>query len=190
MITVLFVPGFREDIETRNYNATIQAIKKRGYSVRFVPIKWERTILDDWVKELEKVYAEYDPSKTILAGFSYGSLISLVAATKRPPSELWLFSLSPYFSDDISQMAKSWLKQIGKRRAERFKQFYFATQTLPPTVKITLWIGEKEAQKHPLVKRRAKIAGTTWKNARVVWVQDAGHDVTDKNYISAIADNI
>lgn len=190
MRTVLFVPGFQEDSDTRNYKATVQAIKKRGYNVRFVPITWKRTVLDDWVKELEEVYAEYDPNSTILAGFSYGSLISLVAATKRAPCELWLFSLSPYFSDDIPKMAKPWLKHIGKRRAERFKRLHFDAQTVAPSVKITLWVGEKEAQKYPLVARRTKIAGEAWENTRVILVQGADHDVADKNYIAAIADNI
>lgn len=117
MKTVLFVPGYQEDLTSRDYNATIKAIEKRGYKVEFVPIQWTRTTITNWVKELDKAYSNHDQSQTILAGFSYGAMTAFVSATKRNPSELWLFSLSPYFAEDLisKNMKQAWLNNIGQR---------------------------------------------------------------------------
>lgn len=127
MKTVLFVPGFREDISSRDYKSTIAAIESKGYKVEFVPINWLRTTIHDWTKELNEVYSNYDVAETILAGFSYGSMTAFMATTRRNPYELWLFSFSPYFSDDITEMKKSWLSNIGLHRANSFRKLDFNT---------------------------------------------------------------
>lgn len=36
MKTVLFVPGLKEDMESRDYALTIDAIESKGYKVKFV----------------------------------------------------------------------------------------------------------------------------------------------------------
>ncbi len=95
MKTVLFVPDFREDLKTRDYNSLLNMFGRKGYTVKFVPIKWQRTTLTEWVAELEHEYAQLDPANTILAGFSYGAMTALVTASHKLPAELWLFSLSP-----------------------------------------------------------------------------------------------
>ena len=111
MKTVLFVPGYPENLESRDYVSTISSIETAGYVVKFVPIEWARTTIDDWVAELEAEYSKHDPRDTVLAGFSFGAMTAFVAASKRNPSELWLFSLSGYFDEDIKnkEMKKSWL---------------------------------------------------------------------------------
>jgi hypothetical protein len=63
---VLFVPGFREDIKSRDYKSTLAAIEGKGYKVEFVPIKRARTTIEDWTKELNKHYSKYDSAVTIL----------------------------------------------------------------------------------------------------------------------------
>src|ERR1700745_701040 len=101
MKTVLFVPGYQEDIKSRDYTSTVRTIEKQGYKVKFVPINWVRTTIDNWVDELEAVYSKHDPADTILAGFSFGAITAFVAAVKQNPFELWLFSLSGYFDEDV-----------------------------------------------------------------------------------------
>ena len=56
MKTVLFVPGFRENLKTRDYKSTIKAIEEKGYGVKFVPINWQKTVISDWVKVEAKKY--------------------------------------------------------------------------------------------------------------------------------------
>jgi predicted alpha/beta hydrolase family esterase len=128
MKTVLFVPGYQEDLTTRDYGSVVKAIEGRGYAVKFVPIQWKRTTIVDWEAELNEAYGRYDPKDTILAGFSFGSMTALVAASHRNPAELWLSSLSPYFSDNLESknMKQVWLNEFGKHRVTAFAELDFA----------------------------------------------------------------
>ncbi len=190
MKTVLFVPGFREDISSRDYRSTLAAIESKGYQVKFVPINWARTTIEDWVKELNKEYAKHEPAETILAGFSYGSMTAFMSATNKNPSELWLFSFSPYFSDDLPEMKKSWLSNIGHRRADSFRKLNFNSFAKSIKCKTLIIVGEIEAAKYPLIDNRSRIAHQKISNSNLVIVKAADHDVSDKNYIAAITEAI
>ena len=190
MRTVLFVPGFQEDINTRNYQATIKAITDKDYVVKFVQINWKRTCITDWAKQLESVYDNYDAKQTILAGFSFGSLTAFMAAAKRNPVELWLFSISSYFSDDIPKVEKSWLKGIGIRRTEAFSRMNFEQLASSIKCKTLILYGEEEAKEYPLLGNRAKIAHKVIKTSTLIKVPNANHDVTDSNYIASIEEAI
>lgn len=188
MKTVLFIPGFKEDLITRDYKATIKGIESKGYKVKFIPIQWDRTTIIDWIKQAEAIYEEYDPKETILAGFSYGSMIAFMLATKTNPAELWLFSLSPYFSDDIPKLKQSWKNGIGRQRVDTFSQLDF--NKLAKTIHCPTLIvaGEVENHKYPLLKARSETAHKIIKNNQYFIAPDADHDVTDRSYIQVITD--
>lgn len=186
MKTVLFVPGFKEGMNTRDYQSTLRAIADKNYGVKFVSINWQRTFLRDWTRELDVVYEKHDPKNTILAGFSFGSLTAFMSATKRNPSELWLFSFSPYFSDDIPKMKKAWLASIGHRRVDDFKKLHFSDLAPLIRCKTKIFIGEIEAKKYPLLKQRAITAQKLLADSKLFTVPGSDHDVTNKNYIQAI----
>jgi predicted alpha/beta hydrolase family esterase len=113
--TVLLLPGNTETLETRDYPGLIKAIEKAGYKVKFIPIKWKYADINDWVAQLHKEYVKHDPKNTILAGFSFGAMTVFVEAARRLPAELWLFSLSPYFAEDLDILDPKWLQGIGKK---------------------------------------------------------------------------
>jgi pimeloyl-ACP methyl ester carboxylesterase len=186
MKTVLFVPGFRQSLETDDYIATIKAIQSKGYNVVFVPINWYRTTIDDWVNELSDTYAKYAPSETILAGFSYGAMTVLVEAAQRQPSELWLFSLSPYFSEDIPLLKLAWLRTIGKQRTERFWRQSFNSLARKITCKNLLFIGQNEAKKYPYLDKRVNIAHEMLAHNELIRIPNCDHDVTSREYIEGI----
>jgi len=190
--TVLFVPGYQEDLSSRDYAATILAIKKRGYKVKFVPIRWPYTTIEQWVDELDKTYNEYESSNTILAGFSYGAMTAFMSATKRNPSELWLFSLSPYFSDDLKSinMKQTWLKGIGQRRVTTFSKLDFKQLAKSVHCKVLLFAGQLEIDTWPVIGERTADAHQRLKNSRLIKIKDAGHDVANKQYIAAIEKTI
>lgn len=184
--TVLFIPGYFETLTSRNYASTIKAIEGRGYKVIFVPIDWKYKTITDWVTEFESTYTKYNPATTILAGFSYGSMIALISASKRPPAALWLFSLSPYFAEDLPNLNPTWLRGIGKRRVMDFQRLAFtpiATTITSPTL---IFYGEKEASVWPPMKHRAEEARRLIKNSQLIQVPGAHHDVTDSRYIAEI----
>lgn len=53
MTKVLFVPGYREDRTSRDYDAVVRAIEARGHDVMFIDIDWKRSTIDDWAKILK-----------------------------------------------------------------------------------------------------------------------------------------
>ncbi len=189
MKTVLFVPGFPESLHSRDYKATISAIQKKGYQVEFIPINWTRTTIEDWVKELDLIYKSYDPKDIILAGFSYGAMTAFMSATKKNPFELWLFSLSPYFAEDLTSknMKQAWLKAIGHRRVTAFSKLNFTKLSKTIECKTLLFAGQLEIDKWPVIGERVNSADKLLANVKLEIVQNAGHDVTNKYYITAIS---
>lgn len=188
MKTVLFIPGFQEDITSRDYRKTIRTIERAGYRVKFVPINWFRTTIEQWVEELNAVYDQHDPADVILAGFSYGAMTAFMAATKRSPAAVWCFSLSPFFSEDLSQVGyfASWLKAIGHRRRESFMKLEFSHLIKTISSNMLFFYGELELKhwtdityRHSVVKKVAR--------ADEIFIPHAKHDVTSDHYIDAIA---
>ena len=187
MKTVLFVPGFQEDITSRAYSKTIEAIEQSGYNVEFVDIQWLRTVIDDWVTEFNTTYGSYDPKNTILAGFSYGAMTVFMAAVNRAPSELWLFSLSPYFIEDIESESfnQAWLRHIGHRRVDSFKKLSFISLAKRISTKTHYFYGDLELRKWPDIGYRNELVKKL-SNADTVIAIGAEHDVATETYIEAI----
>lgn len=188
MKTVLFIPGFQENIKSRDYPKTIRAIENAGYKVVSVDINWRRTTIRHWTDEFNAVYQKYDPENTILAGFSYGAMTAFVVAAKRSPAELWLFSLSPYFAEDISHKTfnKSWLKYIGHRREDDFKTLSYRYLIELISSKIKFFYGEVELKTFSDISYRHKIAHNS-SNMETILIPDAKHDVASDVYVDAIA---
>lgn len=188
--TVLFVPGYQEDETSRDYATVMKQFRAAGYHVRFVPINWRRTTVVDWAEELEAVYAEYEAEEVILAGFSYGAMTVFTVAARCNPSELWLFSLSPYFREDIRglRVRLSWLKAIGVRRTAAFETLHFRELATKVHCKTHLFIGAAEAEKWPVTAKRSEEAKESIKNSTFTVVPDTGHDVAAAPYVRAIRD--
>ena len=150
----------------------------------------EGTTIDDWVVELEAVYARHVANQTILAGFTYGAMTAFVAASHTLPHQLWLFSLSPYFSEDIPLLKLAYLRYIGKQRTERFWRVSFDKLASMVTCKTLIFTGDKEVKKYPLIGIRANAARDLLKNSKLIRIPLAGHDVSDPDYIAVIEANI
>lgn len=191
MKTVLFVPGYGEDMTSRDYAGTIKAIKDKGYDVVLVPINWVRTTIYDWTAELDAIYESYDAKETILAGFSFGAVTAFLSAIRRNPAELWLFSLSPYFYEDIHSptMKQIWLKEIGHRRVTAFETLYF--ERLLPSIhsKVIFFYGDLELPTWPDITYRTPVMKQS-RNSTLKMAKGAGHDVSHPNYIHAIEEVI
>jgi len=192
MQTVLLIPGFQENIDSRDYRKTMAAIRSVGYDVKFVPITWTRTTIKQWLEELHAVYQKYDPTRTILAGFSFGAITAFVEATKRPPTALWLFSLSPYLAEDQASngFKPSWRRSIGHRRADSFKALHFTSliQHLSSS-DVIFFYGDKELKTWPDIQYRhdtlAMLPGV-----REIFIPEAKHDITSDAYVQAIKESI
>ena len=191
MKTVLFVPGFRESIKSRNYLAVLRKIEGKDYKTKFVEIDWRSTkTVADWVAQLEKEYSKYDSSEVVLAGFSFGAVTAFIAAANRNPSALWLFSLSGAFSEDWPIVEKNDIKIVGKKRIEGFAPFRFRDLVKKIACPTLLFIGEKEIRLYPSLNNRVNEAHKHIKDSRLIIVPATGHDIADPKYIATVADNI
>lgn len=184
-----FVPGYQEDIESRDYASTIKAIRANGYKVKFISINWTRTTIENWVVELEAEYAKHDPEETILAGFSFGAMTAFVAASNQNPSELWLFSLSDYFEEDITgkDMEKGWLSNLGHRRVSAFSNLNYTHHASKITCKVLLFAGQVEMDTWATMKRRTNETPKYLVKSKLTIIQNVGHDVASPLYIAAIS---
>lgn len=192
MRTVLFLPGFPENLVSRDYAKTMKSIESRGYKVKYVPIDWSRTTISDWVEQLEAVYAQHEPKQTILAGFSFGAMTAFATAASHSPSELWLFSLSPYFAEDLNSknMKQAWLDSIGVRRVRDFSKYNFAKLSKSIDCPVKLFAGQQEIDRWPIIGERVHDAHTTLRNSTLHIVEGAGHNVANPAYIDSIVKNI
>lgn len=188
MKTVLFVPGYQEDMESRDYTSTLTMVRNQGYEVVFVPINWERTTIDDWVSELMATYGKLDAENTILAGFSFGAMTAFMAATIKNPSELWLFSLAPYFHDDIQSkhMYGSWLRTLGHRRVSAFEKLDYKALASKVRCKTLLFAGDIEMKKWAVMKSMTNEAPKHLAHNKLTIIEGVGHDVANPKYIAAI----
>jgi pimeloyl-ACP methyl ester carboxylesterase len=190
MKTVLLVPGNKDTLKNRPYPRLIAAIEKAGYRVKFISIKWKHSTINEWLGQLENEYLKLDPQNTVLAGFSFGSMTAFVEASRRPPSELWLFSLSPYFAEDLRILNPRWIKGIGKRRVEAFNGLQFNQLVKNIRSKTLIFAGEEEMQRYPELNYRFEDAHSKIKNSKFIAAEGVGHEVTHPNYIKAIVKNI
>jgi pimeloyl-ACP methyl ester carboxylesterase len=180
------IPGWGEDLKDRNYQAVLDVYTAAGYEPKFVGIDWNYKLIDDWVEEVKEKISKKELESSLLSGFSFGAMISLIlAAEYASPQKLLLFSLSPYFAEDIPKLKKSWIKGIGKRKAERFRSLPFAPLAKEVTGPTYIFTGTKEGQE---IERRAKNANQKIKDSRLIMVDGAGHDVSSPKYVKEIND--
>jgi pimeloyl-ACP methyl ester carboxylesterase len=193
MRTAIIIPGFQHRVVSgrgsRTYQPLLADLRKAGYEPLPITVTWQRHTFDDWLPEVLAQLKGIDASNTLLIGFSYGAMLSMVAATHHAFGRVFLCSLSPYFAEDVPRLKKSWLDMAGHRRISVFEtvsfedvvQNYKARQT-------TVFAGEVEMErrKAPLLAERGLAAGAQLPNAHFVPVPGAGHDISYPTYAAAI----
>ncbi len=181
------IPGAFDNLKSRDYQAVLDVYKKLGYDPEFIHIDWKYKTINDWVEQVEAKISKKDLRNSLLSGFSWGSMIALaVAAEYTNPKKLLLFSVSPYFAEDLPHVKKPWFKWAGKHRIATFKNFYMnelAAKIDCPTI---IFIGSKEVSKYSDVKRRSREAHKRIKNSRKVVIKGVGHNLADPKYVEAI----
>jgi hypothetical protein len=179
------IPGNGEGLKSRNYQAVLDLYKELGYEPHFVPIEWRYKTIDSWVAQVQAHIPQKDLENSILSGFSFGSMIAFCVAARVNPKKLLLFSLSPYFKEDMPLPLK-WENWQGKRRMERFRQLSF--NDLAPNIKCPtiLFLGSVEKEKYQKSWERTQVAHRRIKGSRVVLSKDVAHNVEDPKYTAAI----
>lgn len=184
--TVLFAPGFPESRSDRDYDSLLSELQKVGYETEFVDIDWQDTTQEDWASQIMKVYEKYDPEEVILAGFSFGAIAALMTALRRPPYQLWLFSLSPLFAEYYDYWTPENWKVIGERQRELCRETSLKEVLSSVKSPIAAFMGSDEPQKFPDIKLVFdQVVSANSRNSGYV-AAGAGHAVDHPNYINEV----
>lgn len=187
MKTVLFVPGFQENYESRDYAAVLGVFERGGLRARFVAINWHRTTQCDWVRQLDETYAQYRSEDVILAGFSFGAVTAVLAAAQRVPAGLILCSLSPLFAEDIAHWTAADHRLVGVRREKEARRAVFREIALRINCPVWSYIGHQELDRWPDMRQRFEETKRAFPRGVHSVVPDVGHAVDDERYVVAIA---
>lgn len=185
MKKIFIIPGFRHSSNQKEYLDVADIFKKKGFEPMIVNIKWKYTVFNQWVEQFWKSFKQEKDDEIVLLGFSYGAMIALVAATKIKPTNLVLCSLSPYFSEDIPKLKRSWLQSIGKKRVNDFSDLNFEEISKQVKCKTYLLIGEKESKKYPGLELRVLEAHKEIKS-KLIRMTNVDHNIGQKEYLETI----
>lgn len=179
------IPGSGEDLHSRDYPAVLEIYAKHGYEPQFIKINWKYAAYDSWLNDALHQVDRQDLSKSLLGGFSWGSMIALGLAARDNPARLQLYSLSPYFSEDMPLPPK-YKRWVGKKRLASFSRLsfdYLASRVKCPT---DIFLGSVEQAKYRDVAMRSAAAEKRVKNSHFILVEGASHNVGDPRYVEAI----
>lgn len=186
--TLFLIPGFTHSVKQKEYKKVTAMFKKHGYTVIGFEPSWKRSTVSDQVATFVSFVdsKKINPDDCAILGFSFGAIVALISAGKIKPKELFLCSLSPYFSEDIKIMPAGWKKFIGKKRVADFEKMNCRKLCKQINSSAHIFVGEKESNKFPILLRRVQAAhkyipASTWS-----MVPNTGHDIGQKEYLAAI----
>jgi len=188
--TFFIIPGFKQRVSSEPFAWLVKFLKQRGFEVVEVPVTWDRHTNTECAKDFQDFYRKRKSKKNYILGFSYGAVIAFISATVLRPEKLYLCSLSPDFREDLSYM-KPWIKKdLGKKRIADVKQRSGRGIAKMLRMPITIFYGEKEARRYPALKIRCEETAQLAKDARVVIIKNAPHDIHYPSYEAAIKKEI
>ena len=137
------IPGFNETTREKAYLQIKKIATRKGYDVFPINISWKYKTGSDWLEEargkiLKDNNKEIDSS---ILGFSFGALIAIELSKEFQFNNMYICSLSPYYSEDLKFIPKSATSWLGKRRINDFKKKTFNPNN---STKATFMVGDSE----------------------------------------------
>ena len=185
----LIVPGGQQ-YDPVLFEPFEEVFRNAGISAQFVPIKWSRTVISQNVHQFNEIYRHYDPSTTVVFGFSAGAMISLIAAADRSPAVLILASLAAWFAEDVPHRSQWYKKAVGHRRVADYKNLHFSQLAPHITSETYILLTDSDSKRWPQFEVRAHEAQRLIKNSELIKVPNIGHDIGNPKYVQAVAEVI
>lgn len=175
------IPGGGESPKRLACRKIAQWFQQAGFKPVPVFIAWKRHTMSEYVAQFLR---QHKPrANSIMLGFSFGAMISFIAASRVKPKLLLLCSLSPYWAEDLQRLRRSWRNSIGKRREADLKSISFHRVAKSVRCKTVLFVGNKEGKE---VLHRVKTAHKALKNSILIVIDDAKHDLGQNEYLVAV----
>lgn len=184
--SLFIIPGFKQQVSDSRYQWMVRYYGERGYVVKEVNVTWNNRVMSDYVQEFLDYYYSNKTGENHIIGFSYGAMIALIAARELKLDSLVLCSLSPYFNEDLQNLKLWWKIEVGLKRVEDFRKYKAIRIARSITVPTVVLYGTVEGNKYPQLKVRCEETAKYIKNARLVVVDGAPHDIDHPTYREAI----
>ena len=181
------IPGYGESYKTKGYSQVASFFKARKIKAVPVKISWKHNTMSDYVDEFMEQCKSRKGHEVYLLGFSFGSMIALMASGKVRPKVIILCSLSPWFKEDLPYLKKSWKRYFGKKKMEDFKRHSFDEFAKQVRCRTILIAGDKES---PELDKRVKDAAKKIKNSKFIIIPNAKHDISQKDYLEVLRELI
>jgi hypothetical protein len=185
--SVFLINGFHHQATEQSFDWLDDFFSAKGYKVFKPPIDWKYKVMSDNVLQFSQFYNQNKTDYNHVLGFSFGAMIAFISAPILKPDELSICSLSPYFQEDSPDKYE---KYVGKNRLKDFKQY--SAQGIAKQIKSSahVFYGTKEGEKFPDLKARCEQAAHDIKGAKLVVVSNAPHDISNKEYSTAIKSSL
>jgi len=185
MKKLFLIPGYTHKISDKKHRFLLEDLRGK-YDIESVRIDWKNHVMSDYVDQFIDQYEKKKAKTNYVFGYSFGAMIALITAKQLQPNKLFLCSITPYFSEDLSSL-KTWAKKIvGKRRMDDFQKWSAKKSTKGLTVPTKVFYGDREGKKYPDIKARAEKTSRAIKNSKLIIVPNAPHDITHPDYRAAI----
>lgn len=178
------IPGFGYSPKREEYQSIGKFFQQKAIVPIYVEVNWKYSIISDNVADFVRLLKETKADYKCILGFSFGAFIAYLSATQEKVDTLMLCSLSPYFSEDLSNIKDSWKKYTGKKRIEDFEKISNSKLATKINSETYLLFGTKEG---PEVERRAKNTYDSLKNKKhLIHIDGAKHKLEDERYLKQI----
>jgi hypothetical protein len=178
------IPGFRQTTRTRTYRRIMDTFERAGIRPVGINIHWQRSVMTQYVKEFMSQTQQYHSQPCYLLGFSFGAMVGLIAAAQGlKVRRMFLCSLSPYFSELLTQDRDVLERSLGKRRLEDFRGIHFRNVAHRVHAATDILVGERELRS---VIKVARLTRRAIASARLLVIKGASHSLDQANYLSTV----
>jgi esterase/lipase len=184
--TIFIIPGFKEQVTDTRYQWLISYLESKKFTVYGVPITWNNKTVTHNAKEFLRFFEEHKSSNNYVLGFSYGAVIALMTARTVQPKKLVLCSLSPDFKEDLQSIPPVLKQYIGARRLTDISTRSGVALAKSLEADTVILCGKKEGSEYPHLLKRCEDTARLAKNAKLIIVKDAPHDISFPTYQAAI----
>lgn len=183
------IPGWSEHTSQREYQKIKFHFESNGFEVVEISITWKRRVMSQYVDEFLSQCIHTKNDKVSVLGYSFGAMIAFISSKYIFYTNIYLCSLSPFFKEDMNLIPKSWKKELGLRRVEDFSSISFneIIENWNLSTNVYLFFGEEE---YHLLIRRVKDAHTNIKNSQLISVPSCKHQLSHKNYLVKLEENL
>lgn len=179
------IPGYSESKRNNPaYSKIERYFRQNGIDPLVVDVSWKYRTMTDYVREFRAVYEKnHKGAEVYFLGFSFGAIISFIAAAELKPKAIILCSLSPFFKEDLSKLRPWWKRALGKKRLEDFNSLSFSLLAKKISSRAFIFAGSREVED---VFRRAEEAKNQIRGSKLLIVPEAKHDISQGAYLQEV----